>query len=90
MKLRNSSWKRQRFFFLKKERGWTSKLFSVLSFSKNVVYSLMVGFVYVSWSVFYGFSGIIILGFLTNQNTRTNNGDLFTCNDFNVWVENVY
>ena len=41
-------------------------------------------------AVFYEFSGIIILGFLTNQNTRTNNGDLFTCNDFNVWVENVY
>ena len=41
-------------------------------------------------AVFYEFSGIIVLGFLTNQNTRTNNGDLFTCNDFNVWVENVY
>ena len=50
MKLRNNSWKRQYFFFKKKERGWTSKLFCVLSFSKIVVCSLMVGFVYVSWS----------------------------------------
>ena len=40
-------------------------------------------------AVFYEFSGIIIRGILTNHNAR-NNGDLFTCNDFNVWVENVY
>ena len=59
--------------FLKKERGWTSKLFSALSFPE----SLFV----VQWSVlcmargldavFYEFSGLIIRGILTNHNART-------------------
>ena len=48
MKLRNNSWKRQRFLFFK--RGWASKLFCVLSFSKIVVCSSMVGFVV--WMLF--------------------------------------
>ena len=72
MKLRNNSWKRQR-FFLKKERGWTSKLFCALSFPKSLFA--------VQWSVlctargldavFYEFSGIIIRRILTNHNART-------------------
>ena len=77
--------------FLKKERGWTSKLFRVLNFSKIVVCSSMVGFVYGSRgldAVFYEFSGIIIRGFLTH--VLTTDGDLFTCNDFHAWVKNVY
>ena len=77
--------------FLKKERDWTSKLFSVLNFSKIVVCSSMVGFMYVSRgldAVFYEFSGIIIRGFLTH--VLTTDGDLFTCNDFHAWVKNVY
>ena len=59
--------------FFKKERGWTSKLFSALSFPKSLFA--------VQWSVlcmargldavFYGFSGIIIRGILTNHNART-------------------
>ena len=59
--------------FLKKERGWTSKLFCALSFPE----SLFV----VQWSVlcmargldavFYEFSGLIIRGILTNHNART-------------------
>ena len=55
--------------FLKKERGWTSKLFCVLNFSKIVVCSSMVAVVYGSRgldAVFYEFSGIIIRGFLTH------------------------
>ena len=77
--------------FFKKERGCTSKLFCVLNFSKIVVCSSMVGFVYGSRvldAVFYEFSGIIIRGFLTH--VLTTDGDLFTCNDFHAWVKNVY
>ena len=91
MKLRNNSWKGQRSFFLKKERGWASKLFCILSFSKIVVCSSIVGFVYGSRgldAVFYESSGIIIRRFLTH--VLTTDGDLFTCNDFHAWVENVY
>ena len=61
--------------FLKKERGWTSKLFYVLNFSKIVVCSSMVGFVYGSRgldAVFYEFSGTYNNPWVFD--TRTNNG----------------